>query len=205
MHCSTKRMRYKEFIFEIFEQVYEPSEDTILFADNLDIKEGERVADVGAGSGILAILAAQKASSVLAIDVNSHAIKCAKQNAIFNKVADRMAFMQADLLTALKNQEKFNSILFNAPYLPSSEYESQSWIGKAWAGGANGRLVVDRFIPQASAHLLPSGRVLMLQSTLTGTQETIDAFGRCKLTARVKAEQRLPFFETINLIEAVRE
>ncbi len=85
---------------------------------------------------------------------------------------NKMGFVQASLFTALNQSAKFDLILFNAPYLPSEENEAESWIGRSWAGGANGRDVVDCFICEVPAHLKPSGRVLMMQSTLTGVEET---------------------------------
>jgi hypothetical protein len=41
-----------------------------------------------------------------------------------------------------------------------------------------------------------------MQSTLTGVKETIQKFSSQGLNARVKAECKLPFFETLTLIEA---
>ncbi len=202
MHSPIKRSWFGDFRFDLTEDVFEPSEDTFLFAENLDVKEGDMVLDVGTGCGILGILAAQKAKSVLAVDINPFAVRCAKQNAVLNNVRGKMGFMQTDLLSALAEDALFDLILFNAPYLPSEEHEVETWIGRAWAGGATGREVVDRFIPQAAKHLKPTGRVLMLQSTLTNTELTIQKFQECNLKASVKAERKLPFFETILLIEA---
>jgi release factor glutamine methyltransferase len=81
-------------------------------------------------------------------------------------------------------------------------YEVETWLGRAWAGGVSGRDVVDRFIPQVSVHLKPSGRVFLLQSSLTGLDLTIQKFFECDLSAMVKAECKLPFFESIHLIVA---
>ncbi len=86
--------------------------------------------------------------------------------------------------------------------MPSEKGEEASWIGRAWAGGANGREVVDQFIFEVPSHLKPHGRVLLMQSTLTGVEETIRKFIEQGLKAHVKAEQKLPFFETLTLIEA---
>ena len=115
---------------------------------------------------------------------------------------DKIDFVQASLLTALNYSATFDLILFNAPYLPSEKGEEASWIGRAWAGGANGREVVDQFIFEVPSHLKPHGRVLLMQSTLTGVEETIRKFIAQGLKAHVKAEQKLPFFETLTLIEA---
>jgi release factor glutamine methyltransferase len=202
MPYPSKRIQFGSQTFNVYEEVYEPAEDTFLFAENLTVQEGERVLDVGAGCGLLGILAAKKASSVLAIDLNPYAIRCAKENAKLNGVHAKMGFVQASLFSALNPTVKFDLVLFNAPYLPSEEGEESSWIGRAWAGGANGREVVDRFIWEVPTYLNSAGRVLLMQSTLTGVEETIQAFGKVGFWAKVTAEQKLPFFETLTLIEA---
>ncbi|MGD6809950.1 MAG: HemK2/MTQ2 family protein methyltransferase [Candidatus Bathyarchaeia archaeon] len=202
MHSPTKRVWFGDLKFDITDDVFEPSEDSFLFAENLDVQAGDEVLDLGTGSGILGVLAAQKAKSVLAIDINPYAISCAKRNAFLNSVPDKMGFLRGDLLSALNTDALFDVILFNAPYLPSEPHEVETWIGRAWAGGATGRDVVDHFIPQAARHLKPSGRILLLQSSLTGLELTVQKFQECGLAASVKAESNLPFFETIQLVEA---
>jgi release factor glutamine methyltransferase len=182
--------------------VFEPSEDSFLFAENLDVHTGYEVLDLGTGCGILGILAAQKAKHVLAVDINPYAINCAKQNAVLNCVQANMSFLRSDLLAVLNVDILFDLIMFNAPYLPSEQQEIATWIGRAWAGGPTGRDVIDRFIPQAATHLKLFGRILLLQSSLTGLELTIQRFHDCGLSAVVKAESKLPFFESIHLIEA---
>jgi release factor glutamine methyltransferase len=199
---AIKRVYFCNHPFDIFENVYEPAEDSFLFAENLDVKEGAEVLDMGVGCGLLGILAAQKARAVLAVDISPYAIRCAKENSAFNNVRGKMAFLQADLFNALSKNALFDLILFNAPYLPSEECEAASWIGRSWAGGASGRKVIDGFISQAHVHLKVGGRVLLMQSTLAGVKETLRKFEEQHLKAAVKAERSLPFFETLTLIEA---
>jgi release factor glutamine methyltransferase len=202
MPFQNKRTYFGNYVFDVNDNVYEPAEDSFLFAENLDVPKGAQVLDVGTGSGILSILAAEKAVSVLTIDLNPYAVHCAKENATLNHVHEKMVFMQADLLTALNENAKFELILFNAPYLPAPENEAESWIGRSWAGGINGRQVIDRFITQALTHLKCNGRILLMQSTLANVEETISKFGEVGLKASIKAERKLPFFETLTLIEA---
>ncbi len=202
MHSYTKKAFFDRYVFEVCQDVYAPAEDSFLFAENLTVQESVRVLDVGTGCGILGILAAEKAKEVVAVDVNPHAVQCARRNAASNKVLDKMAFLRSDLLTPLRETEPFDLILFNAPYLPSEESETATWSGRAWAGGTGGRQVIDRFILQAPAHLNPSGRLLLMQSTLASVELTQLAFKKSGMDARVLAKQDLPFFETLVLLEA---
>ena len=196
------RAPFGKCIFDVSEDVYEPAEDSFLFAENLDVEKGAQVLEVGTGCGILGILAAEKAASVVAVDLNPYAIRCAKKNSTLNRVRNKMAFIQSGLLIAFDENAKFDLILFNAPYLPSAECEEDSWMVRSWAGGTNGRQVIDRFISQAPLHLKACGRILLMQSTLSNAEETIRKFEEYNLKASIRAEYKLPFFETLTLIEA---
>jgi release factor glutamine methyltransferase len=202
MPSLVKRVHFGDKVFNICKDIYEPAEDSFLFAENLDVQKGAEVIDVGTGSGFLAVIAAENAENVLALDLNPYAIRCSRANSVLNSVESKIDFMQADLLTALNFKAKFDLIFFNAPYLPSEAHEAESWIERSWAGGVNGREVIDRFITQVPTHLKLGGKVLLMQSTLTGVEETINNFAARNLCASIKAEQKLPFFETLTLIEA---
>ena len=202
MQSPVRRIRFGKYIFDVWENVYEPAEDSFLFAENLDVERGMHVLDVGTGCGMLGILAAEKAAGVITVDLNPYAVRCAKENSVLNNVRGKMAFMQGDLLSSFADGVRFDLILFNAPYLPSEAHEAETWIGRSWAGGVNGRQVIDRFICQVHSHLKPSGRVLLMQSTLANVEETIRGFSVLGLQAKVKGERKLPFFETLALIEA---
>jgi len=202
MHSLPKRVYFGDYVFSVWENVYEPAEDSFLFAENLNVHEDEKVLDMGTGCGILGVLAAKKAKTVVAIDVNPRAVRCAKENAVLNDVRSKMAFVQGDLFTPLREEEKFDVFLFNAPYLPTDDTEGDSWLDRAWKGGATGRQIIDRFISEAPNHLKRAGRVLLMQSTLSGVDETVYKFAVQGMRTRVVASRALPFFETITLIEA---
>jgi len=202
MPLSAKRVYFGDYVFNVWENVYKPAEDSFLFAENFKVQEAEAVLDLGTGCGILGILAAEKASAVVAVDVNPFAVRCAGENAKLNGVQNKIYYVQGDLFTPLREGFKFDVVLFNAPYLPAEETETESWLGRAWAGGATGRQVIDRFIADVPKYLKQRGRVLLMQSTLADVDETLRRFVAYGMRARVVVECAFPFFEVIKLVEA---
>jgi release factor glutamine methyltransferase len=201
MPLPSKKVRFADHVFHISENVYEPAEDSFLFVENMRIGHGERIVDIGTGCGILGIVAAVEADKVFAVDINPHAVRCAKANAKLNHVADKMSFIQGDLFAPIKARRQFDLILFNAPYVPS-ENEESSWLERAWVGGSSGRDVIDNFIIEAPTYLKLNGKIFLMQSTLSSVEETLHDFRERGLKADVVAKQDLPLFETVVLVRA---
>jgi len=202
MPSSSKKVFFGDYVFHVTENVYEPAEDSFLFAENLPVATGDRVVDMGTGCGILGVIAATKADEVVAVDINPYAVRCAKENAELNHVAEKMSFVQGDLFSSMRTGERFDLVLFNAPYLPSDDEDEDSWLARSWTGGVSGRNVIDRFISGAPKHLEPNGEILLVQSTLSDVEETLSRFAGSRLGAEVVASQILPLFEQIVLIRA---
>lgn len=196
-----KTVYFRDTVFLVDEHVYEPAEDTFMLAERLTVTEDDVVLDVGTGCGILAVLAAKKTERVVAVDINPYAIECAIKNAQTNGVEYQIQFRKGDLFQPIKTNEKFNLILFNSPYLPSEPDEEKSWIEKAWAGGPDGRRVIDRFLVDAPNYLADGSKIQLVQSSLSNVEKTIQMFKDKNLQANVAAQVKVAF-ESIVLIEA---
>jgi release factor glutamine methyltransferase len=85
----------------------------------------KRVADVGTGSGVIAVaLAASKPQiEVWAVDTSADAVELARENAKRNDVADRVHVMQGDLLEPVPGP--VDVVVANLPYLPDSLHDTR--------------------------------------------------------------------------------
>ena len=198
---NAKRIRFGDAIFYVFGDVYEPAEDSYLIARHMDVRG--HVLDMGAGCGILSVLAASKAKRVLAVDINPKAARCVRFNAKINGVSEKIDVLAGDLFNPLREGRTFDVILFNAPYLPSDDAGKLEWIDYAWSGGKSGREVIDRFLRQIPKYLKLDGKLLLIQSSLSNIEETLKSLRRLGFDARIIAEEG-SFFERIILIEAHR-
>jgi len=201
MPLSSKRLRCHGLSFVVTDEVYEPAEDTFLLSENIDVDNGMIVLDIGAGCGILGIIAAETAQLVVAVDINPAAIRCTLENARRNKVHERMLFIQGDLMSSVLPLRQFDRIFFNAPYLPIERGESATWLSRAWDGGVTGSETIDRFIYSVREYLKNDGKIMMMQSTLIDVNRTVEKFSEVGLTAEVVAKLNLPFFETLLLLQ----
>ncbi len=201
---ENKTIIIKDYQFTVLPQVYEPADDTFLIADNLNTPEGATLLDLGTGCGILAILAAEKATHVVATDINPYAVICAQRNVKHNHLAHKIEVRQGNLFYPLHPNETFDQIVFNPPYIPDIPSRPIGWLDKAWNGGPSGRIWINPFLTQASRYLRKGGILLIIQSSLSGYEETIQKLKRDNYCVRILAKQKL-FFETIVLIQAIKQ
>lgn len=194
-------LNFKDIQYQTHPQVYEPAEDTFLLADNLQVERMSRTLEIGTGTGIIAIMASRKARMVIATDINPHALDCAVKNIVANK-AYNVELREGDLFVPVKD-EKFDLILFNTPYLPSSDDETvDDGLDAAWNGGLNGREVIDRFLKDVKHHLNPGGKVQLVQSSLSDVEKTLETLKELGFKASVTAREKY-FFEEVVVITSL--
>ncbi|WP_456474903.1 HemK2/MTQ2 family protein methyltransferase [Candidatus Pyrohabitans sp.] len=194
-------MEYRGIRITACERVYLPCDDTFMLAEALEreVRRGELVLEMGTGTGLLAILAAKRADKVIAVDVNDYAVACARRNAIANNALN-VEVRKSDLFAGVRG--RFDLILFNPPYLPGEEHEPGDELSQAWDGGKDGRRVIDRFIRECREYLRQSGRVLMVQSSLSDLEKTREMFLSLGFKVSIVAEKGF-FFERLYVVKAV--
>ena len=172
-------------------EVSPPSEDCILLTESLDIRIGEKVLEIGTGSGIVSIQCALNGADVVCGDINPRAVALARRNAAANGVD--IDVRETDVYSNIEG--RFDTIVFNLPYLP---VEDEGELAKAWSGGPDGLGPLPRLLEGAPEHLLPDGRVVVVVSSLmdrAGLDKTLEGY-------EVKVLGELPlFFERLQVLE----
>jgi release factor glutamine methyltransferase len=190
------RRRYDRLVLErvhgrpimVIPQVFNPKllRSGALLAGLLDprwVPRGAAVLDMGTGSGIGAVFAAQWAGRVVAVDINPEAVRCARINALLNHVDERVDVRQGDLFAPLAG-ERFDLVLFNPPFFRG---QPRDLLDHAWRSVDT----VERFAAGLSDHLRPGGRALVLLSTDGETPAFLEAFQAHGLSVRVVAQHDL--------------
>ena len=191
-----------DFIINTDDNVYIPAEDSYLLADNLDIKSGQSVLEIGTGSGIVAMYASRLTDKITVTDINFDACLLAEKNFKDNEI-ENIEILFGNLFEPVENR-KFDVILFNTPYLPTEDDEVlDDTINYAFDGGLNGRKVIDLFLNEVGDHLNDGGIVQMIQSSLSGNEETLEKFDQLGFIAEIAASEHF-FFEDITLINAYK-
>ena len=191
-----------DFIINTDDNVYTPAEDSYLLADNLLIKENQSVLEIGTGSGIVAMYASKLTDRITVTDINFDACRLAEMNFNENNI-ENIEILWGNLFEPVKNR-KFDVILFNTPYLPTEDDEVlQDTINYAFDGGLNGRKVIDLFLNEVKNYLNDGGIVQLIQSSLSGNEETLDKLDELGFIAEIAASEHF-FFEDITLINAYK-
>jgi release factor glutamine methyltransferase len=124
-----------------------------------------KLADIGTGSGAIAIALAAHLphAAITALDISLDALAIATTNARENNVADRLRFLQSDLLNAVSQEEKFDAVVSNPPYIPEMDRGSlhpqvrDHEPATALFAGEAGLDIYRRLIPQAHKALKQNG------------------------------------------------
>lgn len=176
------------------QEVYKPAEDSFILAENLLVDKGDVVLDIGTGTGILALAAAEKADKVVGTDINPIAVELARENARVNGIGN-VEFIQCDLFPP--GNERFDLIVFNPPYLPVKE---PGLLEKAWSGGEGGIEIIERFLNSVSKHLKEDGVFELLVSSLGDMERIDEIMKRNKIESEIIDKRRL-FFEELSVIK----
>jgi release factor glutamine methyltransferase len=154
------------------------------FASTIDadvVRADADVLDMGTGSGVCAVFAAKRARRVVAIDINSAAVRCARINALMNHVEHKVEVRYGDLFAPVRD-ERFDLILFNPPFIRGIPKDERDC---AWRSPD----AAQRFAAGLAEHLKPDGCALVLLSTFGDAPSFVKDFHEQSLAVSIYAER----------------
>lgn len=157
-------------VYEISENVFNPKFyfTSEFMARHIIVSFQDAVLDMGTGSGIQAIIAGQRASNVVAVDISPEAVGFALRNVKAHGLEDVVSVMEGDLFAPLGPCHMFNVILFTPPYLegsPETNFDHALF--------DRDKSLIKRFFKEAKRHLKPGGYVQMLYSSIADPERAL--------------------------------
>jgi release factor glutamine methyltransferase len=200
------RKEFYSLTFEVSPKVLIPRpESEFVVVEFLEVTKGiesPRAVDVGTGSGCLALASLEHLPSArfIAIDISPDALAMARKNAGRLGLEDRIEFREGSLLEPVANDEPFDVIVSNPPYIPTAVIETlhpgvrDHEPRLALDGGPDGLQVVDRLIQEAADRLKVGGYLILEIGTEQEqpVRDRIEAQGVYELSPTIRDHARHP-------------
>jgi len=180
------------------DEVYQPSEDTLLLLRAVEglRRRFERSVEIGSGSGVISARLGELSDEIHAVDVSLNAVRETKNLLKRSGIWGRAHLVCGDLLTAYRGSELFDLIVSNPPYL-EPEVGDQAVEG--------GWKLIDRLVEDASRRIKRGGVLLIVVSSLTSNLQTIfEKLRRKGLSIEILDAINL-FFEILLAVKCVKE
>ena len=198
-------LNFKEYSLDIPSRVYIPSEDTDLLLNVLEeeiIKRNKtfkKAIEIGTGNAFLSLEIYDNVNQLYSTDINPIVIDYLL-NVKDKYNLEKMKVVYSNLFDSIDDNEKFDLIVFNPPYVPTEDLEKEddsiNGYDLAVNGGKDGREIIDSFLEKLPNHLEKEGVCYLLVSSLNNPVEIIENFKQKKLNAEIVNSKKL-FFEEL--------
>mmetsp|Transcript_20178 Transcript_20178/g.29951 ORF Transcript_20178/g.29951 Transcript_20178/m.29951 type:complete len:261 (+) Transcript_20178:255-1037(+) len=191
-----------------YDRVYEPSDDTYLLLDGISLAfqsgmiptQKHTTLEIGSGTGVPTVYLAQRLQKWSedkdhvhhVTDINPYALEVSQATAKANSVS--LILHECDLVTPLLKEleNAVDIVLFNPPYVPTPDDElGSTGIECSWAGGKDGRQVINRAISQLARTLAkPNGQIFMITVDDNAPEDLAQQFANVGLNLKPWVRRR---------------
>jgi len=153
---SNPYFRFQQFTIYQDKTAMKISTDGIVLGACCDFGKAKRVLDIGTGTGLLSLMAAQRSQAeITAVEIDQDAYCQANENVEKSKFASRIKVVNGDFLKLFDNStEQFDYIVSNPPYFRNSLKSSSQ--GRSIARHEDS-LPFEKFVPQVAELLTGDG------------------------------------------------
>ena len=201
-------LNFKEYSLNIPEEVYLPSEDTDLMLDVITKEISNQnflfntAIEIGAGNGFLSLCVYDYVNIIYSVDINpivvDYLLRTKKKYNL-----DKQIILQSDLFSKIDQNQKFDLIIFNPPYVPSEKINTEkqtSGIDLAVDGGKDGAEIINKFIDQLFFFLSDYGVCYLLISSLNKQKKIERLLKKNNLFFEIVGSKKL-FFEELFVLK----
>ena len=167
----TGQRDFMGLVFDVNRDVLIPEQDTENLVEEImkQLCGGEKILDLCTGSGciLLSLLYYSNDTSGVGTDLSEKALEVARRNAERLGLSERSLWRQGDLFDAVGENEKFDVIVSNPPYIRSSVIPELAEEVKVYEphmaldGGEDGLYFYKKIIPGAVKHLVTGGMLFL--------------------------------------------
>jgi len=204
-------LNFKEYSLDIPARVYLPSDDTDLLLEIIDEKiiktnkKYNKAIEIGSGNAFLSLAIYDNVNELYSTDINPIVIDYLL-NVKERYNLEKMKIIYSNLFESIDENEKFDLIVFNPPYVPTEELSEDGDLDEingydlAVNGGQDGREIIDKFLDKLPLHLSEKGECYLLISSLNKPIEIIENLKQKNLNSEIIGTKKL-FFEELFVLK----
>ena len=158
-------LQYKGLMLIQQADAYCFTSDAVLLANTARVGAKDKVADLGAGSGIISVLiAAKRGASVTAVEFQDWAAELIRRNAELNKLSDKITVYEGDIKGCREELPVFDVVVTNPPYFKAGSGEMRGDRRSALSRHESSCTLED-IAKEASCLLREGGKLYMVHKT----------------------------------------
>jgi tRNA1Val (adenine37-N6)-methyltransferase len=197
--------QFKQFVVNQEDCAMKVGTDGVLLGAWFDFKENGSVLDIGTGTGLIALMAAQRgADSVVAVEIDEKAARQAAENVASSKWKDIVTVVHSDI-ACFSDDKRFDAVVCNPPFFRDSLRSPDSVRSQA---RHNDTLSYEKLAEMANCLLSDSGLFsLVLPYDMADTFISVAAKNGlylCKRTNVVTRKGNLPKRVLLSLCKQVK-
>ena len=177
--------------------IYPPSEDTFLLLKWAKRLAFGKVLEMGAGNGLISeeLSKLERVREIYAVDIDEEVINYLKRKFKDNK---KVKVIKSDLFSNISKELKFDTIIFNPPYLPEEGWEDYKTKLQT-VGGKEGNELTIKFLKESINYLANNGIILLILCSLSNPKKILEFAKKISLKYKIIDQLKLDF-ETLYVV-----
>ncbi len=139
------------------------STDAVLLSYFANVHQGERVLEIGTGSGVIALLLAfVKGANVTAVEIQKEYADMARRSVLLNQMEENIQVVEGDVRSLRLSDSRYDVVVSNPPFYPYQKEARRQGDARRIPVMREKYLTLEELSEATHRHLLPNGRIYMI-------------------------------------------